>query len=210
MNIYRNNNKPISYELKDYYGNVTLLNPDDLKNKIKCGKISVDNLTLSKDNRIIPHKTLGNNTQSNRKVVMVDRATFDAWWKALLKKIQQELGGKLKVEDKSFYKGEYHSLFYYIEGIPFHKYTYSIWFIIKSRLAIATSKEFIEVELMVLDDDCGDEDGYIKYCRRELQKPLFTKNNMKSIEKAIASLLKSHNESLAKYYRNIEKQFNGR
>ena len=86
--VYRDKNKPTVYTLRD--GNVATLNIDanHLKMQIKSGQLNVTNLTLSKDDRIIPHRELCN-TGKPKKIVPVDKATFDTWWKNMLKNIQK-------------------------------------------------------------------------------------------------------------------------
>lgn len=199
--VCRDKNKPTVYTLRDGNGATLNIDANHLKMQIKSGQLNVTNLTLSKDDRIIPHRELCNTGKPNN-IVPVDKATFDTWWKNMLQNIQKEFGGKLKVEDKSIHKGEYCKLFYYIEGIPYQQYRYSIWFIISRKTVIKTNEKFLKVDLMVLDDAQDEVDGLIKYSTKNLPLPLFTKNNMISIEKAVNNLIKGHREKVEKFFKN--------
>jgi hypothetical protein len=52
------NNKIVSYKIKSKSGDIKTIPTNDLKNAIKNNKITINNLTLTSDNRLLEHKQI--------------------------------------------------------------------------------------------------------------------------------------------------------
>ena len=199
IQIHRDiNGKIVGYTVRDLSGNTRTVTPTELKSVIKSGSLEVNNLTLTKDGRLLSKKadnfdntnllTQSGLHRHRDSFVVNGRVSFDKWLNNFLNKLHARVGGNMRLVEKSEDNGYvYTHLYWKFENIRRSGVkTHSVDIII-NLLPTRKTKLFVRM----VDDESGD---ILVSSLNDLNNTLYRHENTKIIESTVKDFLKKYKE----------------
>ena len=201
IHIHRDiNGKILGYTVRDLSGNTRNVTPTELKSVIKSGSLEVNNLTLTKDGRLVSKKAsnfdntnllTGSGIAGHPKAFkVIGRTSFDKWYINFLNKLHARIGGNMRLAEQKEDNGYvYTYLEYKFENIKKVNVGAHHISIVIHLLPTRVANMFIRM----FDDNSGE---LVMSRIGELKYNLYCQENIKTIEKTTREFLKEYNKRL--------------
>ena len=201
IQIHRDiNGKIVGYTVRDLSGNTRTVTPTELKSVIKSGSLEVNNLTLTKDGRLLSKKadnfdntnllTQSGLLRHRDSFVVNGRVSFDKWLNNFLNKLHARVGGHMRLVEKEEDNGYvYTHLYWKFENIRRSGVKAHSVDIIINLLPTGITKVFVRM----VDDESGD---IIISSINDLKNTLYRQDNIKIIENTVKDFLKKYRAKL--------------